>query len=184
MFLYAWKCHFNVNCSFQGYFYKMLIKLWRAVCWESQVYYFDKKRKSELFLLLKLNVAKNTQWNTTLKSKCLFWKNFGKKKNYVLVQRAWRTKFKFQPVPTRSNILSILKRFKETGSLNPRPRRKKTQAPGLEAAKSSINDLVRQMPNMSIREIARKTELSNSLVRRVLVNDLKLKPHKLPKNKQ
>ena len=105
---------------------------------------------------------------------------FWEKKNYVLVQRAWRTKFKFQPVPTRSNILSILKRFKETGSLNPRPRRKKTQAPGLEAAKSSINDLVRQMPNMSIREIARKTELSNSLVRRVLVNDLKLKPHKLP----
>ena len=47
------------------------------------------------------------------------------RKHYVLVQRSSRSKFKNQAAPSVHNIKSIVKRFEETCSLDPRPRRKK-----------------------------------------------------------
>ena len=62
------------------------------------------------------------------------------RKHYVLVHRPWRTKYKNQPVPSVDNIKSIVKRFEETCSLDPSPRRKKTPAPRVQEAKNTIKE--------------------------------------------
>ena len=47
-----------------------------------------------------------------------------KTKSIVTVQRAWELNFKKEPKPTRQHIITIVKRFQETGSLLPRPKKK------------------------------------------------------------
>jgi hypothetical protein len=48
-----------------------------------------------------------------------------KAKSIVTVQRAWKLYFKKEPKPTRQHIITIVKRFQETGSLLPRPKKRK-----------------------------------------------------------
>jgi hypothetical protein len=100
-------------------------------------------------------------------------KKFHEKKSYVLVQRSWRTHFKNQPAPSPNNIKEIVRRFEETCSLDPRPRRKKTPAPRVQEA-------ICQKPNTSIRELARDIKMSPEFVRGVLLNNLELYSYKIP----
>jgi len=76
-------------------------------------------------------------------------KKFHEKKSYVLVQRSWRNHFINQPAPSTNNIKEIVRRFEETCSLDPRPRRKKTPAPKVQEAKSNIKEVICQKPNTS-----------------------------------
>ena len=98
-------------------------------------------------------------------------KNFQEKKSYVLVQHSWRTHFINQPAPSTNNIKEIVRRIEETCSLDPRPRRKKTPAPRVQEAKSTIKEVICQKPNTSIRELARDTKMSPEFVRVVLLNN-------------
>jgi hypothetical protein len=107
-------------------------------------------------------------------------KKFQEKKSYVLVQRSWMAHFKNQPAPSPNNIKEIVRRFEETCSLDPRPRRKKTPAPRVQEAKSTIKEVICQKPNTSIRELARDTKMSPEFVRGVLLNNLELYPFKIP----
>ena len=46
----------------------------------------------------------------------------------MTVQRAWKLNLKKEPKPTRQHIITIVKRFQETGSLLPSPKKKKMVA--------------------------------------------------------
>ena len=81
----------------------------------------------------------------------------------MTVQRAWKLNFKKEPKPTRQHIITIVKRFQETGSLLPRPKKKKmvaTQKIQKIHVQNTMNELICQMQNMSTREIARQTQTS------------------------
>ena len=52
----------------------------------------------------------------------------------------------------RKYIITIFKRLQETGSLLPRPKKKKMVAPYKNHVQNTINELICQMPIMSIRE--------------------------------
>ena len=47
-----------------------------------------------------------------------------KTKSIVTVQRAWKLNFKKEPKPTRQHIITIVKRFQETGSLHSQTKKK------------------------------------------------------------
>jgi hypothetical protein len=68
----------------------------------------------------------------------------------VTVQRAWKLNFKKEPKPTRQHIITIVKRFQETGSLLPRPKKKKMVATQKIHVQNTMNELICQMQNMSI----------------------------------
>ena len=76
----------------------------------------------------------------------------------MTVQRAWELNLKKEPKPTRQHIIIIVKRFQETGSLLPRPKKKKMVATQKIRVQNTMSELICQMPNMSIREIARQTQ--------------------------
>ncbi len=73
-----------------------------------------------------------------------------------------------------------VRRFEQTCSLDPRPRRKKTPAPRVQEAKSTIKEVICQKPNTTIRELARDTQISPAFVRSVMLNNLELYPYKFP----
>ena len=90
----------------------------------------------------------------------------------VTVERAQKLNFKKEQKPTRQHINTIVKRFQETGSLLPRvwepDQNKNMVAPQKVHVQNTINELICQMPNVSIREIARQTQTSYSLTRNTL----------------
>ena len=79
-------------------------------------------------------------------------KKYLETKSIVTVQRACKLNFKKEPKPMRKYIITIFKRLQETGSLLPRPKKKKMVAPYKNHVQNTINELICQMPIMSIRE--------------------------------
>ena len=66
-------------------------------------------------------------------------------KSPVLVQRAFRTKFKIPYCPTRRTILCLSKKFEKTGTLHDLPPKPKNQRElHLEAKKSAQNSIHRR----------------------------------------
>jgi len=60
-----------------------------------------------------------------IKKQQFLYEKYLETKSIVTVQRAWKLNFKKEPKPTRQHIITIVKRFQETGSLLPRPKKRK-----------------------------------------------------------
>ena len=62
----------------------------------------------------------------------------------MTVQRAWELNLKKEPKPTRQHIIIIVKRFQETGSLLPRPKKKKMVATQKIRVQNTMSELICQ----------------------------------------
>ena len=106
------------------------------------------------------------------------------KYNFTLVKRAWNTKFKGKNTPSRQNILFIVKRFKETGSVLPRSKKSNTRTVFRKNAKIAVENLISEDPRLSIRALSVLSKTSAATTRLILKYDLKLKPYKIPEYHQ
>jgi hypothetical protein len=112
-------------------------------------------------------------------------KNFIVKKYAILgspvgVQRAWRTKFKSKYAPNGSTITAIIKKFDKTGSIHNAIRKNKEPSQKRKNAISKLKMVISEDPSLSIRHLSQVAEISYSLTRLILKDDLDLKPYKLP----
>ena len=98
----------------------------------------------------------------------------------TLVQRAWRSKFKNNKPPDRSTILELFRKFNKTGSIDNLNGRKGNMSQKRKDAKIILEEVVSEKPDLSISEASQVANISSSLARLVLKQDLKLKPYKLP----
>ena len=96
----------------------------------------------------------------------------------MLVQRAFRTKFKIPYCPTRRTILCLSKKFEKTGTLHDLPPKPKNQRELHLEAKNQLKILFTEDPSLSIRKASVATSISYSLCRDILLKELLLKPYK------
>lgn len=96
------------------------------------------------------------------------------------VQRAWRTKYVSAKAPTASMIKTLAEKFKKTGSVSNAPRVRPKSDQKRNEAKNTINDLITKLPNLSICKVAQASNVSYTMARSILKEDLKLKPYKEP----
>jgi len=99
--------------------------------------------------------------------------------NPTLVQRAWRSKFKVKKAPTHSYIKSLYEKFKKTGYVADLPKKYPSKAVKREKTKEKIESLVNEKQAVTIRKAAQEADISCSLARLILKDDLNLKPYKI-----
>ena len=100
--------------------------------------------------------------------------------NTTLVQSAWRSKYTVSKAPGHSTILNLARKFNKTGSIDNLNGRTKNISQKRKDAKIVLEEVVSEKPDLSIREAAQIADISSSLARLVLKQDLCLKPYKLP----
>ena len=105
-------------------------------------------------------------------------KKFYESQSTILVQRAWRTKYKNIKAPSGHMIKSTISRFEKTGSVDNSTRSHPSRAQKREEAKISLKTLIEEKPNLSIRKLMQQAQTSFSMTRNILRNDLMLKPYK------
>ena len=98
----------------------------------------------------------------------------------VLVQRAWRTKYVCKYAPNGSTITALVKKFDKTGAVHNLIRKNKEPSQKRKNAKTKLKIVISEDPSLSIRQISQDAEISYSLTRLILKDDLDLKPYKLP----
>ena len=104
-------------------------------------------------------------------------KKFYESQSTILVQRAWRTKYKNIKAPSGHMIESTISRFEKTGSVDNSTRSHPSRAQKREEAKISLKTLIEEKPNLSIRKLMQQAQTSFSMTRNILRNDLMLKNH-------
>ena len=114
------------------------------------------------------------------KEKRLFMvKKYCELKSYTLVRRSWRTNFKNDIVPDVRTIKRTIDSFNKTGSVASLPPLRPTPSQKREDAKNQLKEMFSAHPSLSIRKASANTGMSYGMVRRVLKEDLHLKPYKL-----
>ena len=114
------------------------------------------------------------------KEKRLFMvKKYHELKNWTLVRRAWRSNFKNLPAPTINTLKRTVKRLNDTGSVASLPPLRAGPSEKREKAKNKLEELFLENPSLSIRKASLNVGVSYDLVRRILKEDLHLKPYKL-----
>lgn len=98
----------------------------------------------------------------------------------VLVQRAWRSKYHCSKAPSHTTILRIAKQFEKTGSVIKLHSKKRNTSLKRKKAKIFLAKVMTEKPSVSIRKASQIAEISYSLTRLVLKDDLGLKPYKQP----
>ena len=94
----------------------------------------------------------------------------------VLVQRAWRSKYHCSKAPSHTTILRIAKQFEKTALVIKLHSKKRNTR--LKKAKIILEKVMTEKPSVSIRKASQIAEISYSLTRLVLKDDLGLKPYK------
>jgi hypothetical protein len=107
-------------------------------------------------------------------------KNFIVKKYAILgspvrVQRAWRTKYKCKYAQNWSSITAIIKKFDKTGSVHNVIRKNKEPSQKRENDISKLKMVISEDPSPSIRHLSQVAEISYSLTRLILKDDLDLR---------
>ncbi len=97
---------------------------------------------------------------------------FHQTQSCALVKRAWRTKFKNTPAPRSENILCTFSRFQKTGSVLPISNKPREITQKRKNAKISVETLVSQFPRLSLKLISSSSQISRSMARKVLKEDL------------
>ena len=108
-------------------------------------------------------------------------KKYYELKNPVLVQRAYRTKYKNKKAPSPIVISNIISVFEETGSVAFLSQKRKTISAKRIEAKNQLENVISEFPNLSLRKAATLVNVSHTLVSIILHDDLHLKPYKLHK---
>ena len=112
--------------------------------------------------------------------KILISKKYAISNSTTLVQRAYRCKFKNYRAPNRTTILKIIRKFDKTDSVDNLNGRKGNMSQKRKDAKIVLERVVSEKPDLSTREAAQVADISSSLARLVLKDDLGLKPYKRP----
>ena len=94
----------------------------------------------------------------------------------MLVQRAYRSKFKNKPCPTAEAITKLSKKFDTTGTILDLPSKPKKERDIRVDARNKLKVLFSD--RLSIRKASVDVEISYSLCRDILLKDLQLKPYK------
>ena len=93
------------------------------------------------------------------------------------VQRKWSTKYgRHCRIPHRETINEIVNRFRESGSVNDRPR---SGRPSNEEAAQAVGSLIQENPSLSLRQISKQLGHSPSFVHNVCRRMLKLYPYRV-----
>ena len=82
--------------------------------------------------------------------------------------------------PDRSTILSIVRKFEKNGSIDNLLGRTRKTSQKRKDAKLVLERVVAEKPDLSLSEESQVADISSSLARLVLKQDLGLKPYKLP----
>src|SRR5687768_1118912 len=72
-----------------------------------------------------------------------------------------------------------IQRFKETGNNNDRPGRGRKKTANTISNRKKIKRMIERNPKRSARKLAKVIKISTTTVRRILKNDLHLKPYKM-----
>ena len=97
----------------------------------------------------------------------------------TIVQRAWRTEFKNEPAPSTSVIRHINSTFKKTGSVISAHQPNAGKSNKREEAEILQEKGVSKNPSVSINKLACVADISYSLARTVLRDDLGIKSYKI-----
>jgi len=106
-------------------------------------------------------------------------KTYYKLGSITAVQRAYRTKYKNQTAPSYCAIQNIISVFETTGSVAHKTHKGEQPSEKRQMAKIELENLVAEIPNLSIRKAASAVGVSPTLIRNILRDDLHLKPYKL-----
>lgn len=113
-----------------------------------------------------------------IKQQSFLIKKYHQFQNSTLVQRAWRTQFKNTKAPSYSKIEKMVQKFENTSSVADMPRIHAKPSKKREEAKKQLKTLFSDFENLSLRKAERITGISYGMIRRVLKEDLHLKPYK------
>ena len=80
-----------------------------------------------------------------------------------------------------SGVCKAVKRFRETGSCLLKVRSNPERSVKTKKLFKNIREKLRRNPQKSTRKLAQEAHVSLSIMQRVLVNDLKVKPYKITK---
>ena len=93
------------------------------------------------------------------------------------VQRKWSSKYgRHCRIPHGEIINEIVNRFRESGSVNDRPR---SGRPSSEEAAQAVRGLIQENPSLSLRQISKQLGHSPSFVHNVCLRMLKLYPYRV-----
>lgn len=114
----------------------------------------------------------------TFQERMFLIKKYIKLENLPLVKRAWRTSYKQKPAPSNKTIMAMVASFEKTGSVMPvyRPNAGKSQK--REEAVMVLERATAENPMLSIRKAAAVADISYTLARTVVQDDLGLKSYK------
>ena len=107
-------------------------------------------------------------------------KKFHETQRVIKVQRAWRTKYKFIDAPRANAIKSIVSRFEKTGSTKKKPLKRLEPTILRKQAIIDVENLVSEFPKLSLKMISGECQISRTLAREILKQDLGRKPYKIP----
>ena len=79
----------------------------------------------------------------------------------------------------RSSVFNIIKRFQELGNNRDRPKTGRPRSTNIAQVRHKIKARVDRNPRRSFRRLEKK--VSRESVRRIAINELKIKPYKLQK---
>ena len=82
---------------------------------------------------------------------------------------------------SRSGVFKAVKRFKETGSTQPRVRSTLERPSRTKKLVKNVTEKLRRNPARSVTKLAQEANVSPSTMRRLLKNDLQLKAYKITK---
>ena len=103
-------------------------------------------------------------------------------KSIVLVQRAYKAKFKSKTAPTSSTIKYIVRTFRITAQASKIKSQTRAKRVRTESLIDSVKKLTLANPKISIRKVQKDVPGSYETVRQVMRLDLKLKPYKKRKS--
>jgi len=114
-----------------------------------------------------------------IKKRIFLVKKYYELKSCSLVQRAFRTNYKNESVPSHTTITNLISVFEKTGSVAFMSNKRKNPSEKRIVAQDQLNSMIQQFPNLSIRKAASAVKISLTLVFNILHDDLHLKPYKL-----
>ena len=80
-----------------------------------------------------------------------------------------------------SGVFKAVKRFKKTGSTQPRVRSTPEMPSRIKKLVKNVREKLRRNPARSVTKLAQEANVSPSTMRRLLKNDLQLKAYKITK---
>ncbi len=105
--------------------------------------------------------------------------NYQATKSFTTVKRLWNKKFKRRVCPSRNALEEELAKFNATGSVADKPPKQRPEIMKRILSVPKVKELIEHDPSLSIRRLSVLADISYSLTRTILKQDLKLKPFKL-----